>query len=149
MFFKGFLHQWYATVTQLAPHTADSILPALKTSAKAAIKTCTGGDQGRQCSNNWSNGKFSGKSDAGQEMSVLNAVSSLLVGSANGPRTAKSTGDNGSSNDDGKNSSGDKGSSGDGDKKGDKPDNARSSGFRTASNVLGAVGLSAIALSLF
>lgn len=135
-------------MTQLAPHTADSILPALKTSANAAIKTCTGGDQARQCSLDWVDGKFSGKSDASQEMSVLNAVSSLLVGSANGPRTAKSTGNSGGSNDDGKGSSEDQGSSGDGDKKGDKPDNAKSSGFKITPNVLGVVGLSVIALSL-
>lgn len=124
-------------------------MPALKTSAKAAIKTCTGKDQDRQCSINWAEGRFNGNSGVGQEMSVLSAVSSLLVGSVNGPRTAKSSGDSSSSSDDGKNSSGDKGSSGDGDKKGDKPDNAKSSGFKTTSNVLGAIGLSAIAMSLF
>ncbi|KAG5930326.1 hypothetical protein E4U42_002067 [Claviceps africana] len=87
--FKGFLHRWYSTITQLAPYTADTILPVLKTSAAASIKQCTGGALGRQCGFRWASGVYDGKTGAGQEMSVLAAVESLLITSAKPPLTEK------------------------------------------------------------
>lgn len=90
--FKGFLHRWYSTVTQLAPYTADKILPVLKSSAAAAVKQCTGGALGRQCGFRWSSGVYDGKTGAGQEMSALAAVESLLISTAKPPLTGKSGG---------------------------------------------------------
>ncbi|UNI20931.1 Mannan endo-1,6-alpha-mannosidase [Purpureocillium takamizusanense] len=78
--FKGFVHRWYATITQIAPFTSSTILPVLKKSAAAAVKQCTGGDLGRQCGFKWASGKYDGKTGAGQEMSALAAVSSQLIG---------------------------------------------------------------------
>lgn len=85
--FKGYVHRWYATTTQVAPFTAGKILPVLKTSATAAIKQCTGGALGRQCGFKWDSGKYDGLTGVGQEMNVLGAVSSLLIGSSKGPVT--------------------------------------------------------------
>jgi mannan endo-1,6-alpha-mannosidase len=85
--FKGYVARWYSVVTQIAPHTADTILPVLKSSAEAAVKQCTGGDNGRQCGFSWSSGTFDGNLGVGEQMNVLGAVSSLLIGKADNPVT--------------------------------------------------------------
>ncbi|KAI0874578.1 glycosyl hydrolase family 76-domain-containing protein [Hypoxylon argillaceum] len=76
-FFKSFLHRSLASAMTLAPYTADKILPVLKTSAAAAAASCTGGDNDRMCGLVWS-GKSNGQIGAGQQMSVLSALLSLL-----------------------------------------------------------------------
>lgn len=90
--FKGFLHRWYSTITQLAPYTIDTIRPVLKTSAQAAVKQCTGGTLGRQCGFKWASGVYDGKTGAGQEMSALSAVMSLLIADAKPPLTENTGG---------------------------------------------------------
>jgi mannan endo-1,6-alpha-mannosidase len=77
--FKGYLHRWYATITQVAPYTAERIMPILRSSTTAAINQCTGGANGRQCGFKWNIGGFDGSLGAGETMNVLGAVSSLLV----------------------------------------------------------------------
>ncbi|KAF4506454.1 hypothetical protein G6O67_006539 [Ophiocordyceps sinensis] len=90
--FKGFVHRWYSVITQVAPFTAEMINPVLKKSAEAAIKQCTGGALGRQCGFKWASGSFDGKTGAGQEMGVLSAVASQLIGRAKAPLTHSSGG---------------------------------------------------------
>lgn len=85
--FKGFLHRWYSTVSQLAPYSAETIRPILATSAAAAIKQCTGAALGRQCGFKWASGVYDGKTGAGQEMAALSAVMSLLIPQAKAPVT--------------------------------------------------------------
>ncbi len=100
--FKGYVHRWMAVVTKIAPHTADKILPVLRTSAEAAAKQCTGGDTGRRCGFYWSGGVYvdtavDKTSGAGEAMSALAAVSSLLIDEAPAPvtnATGISKGDN-------------------------------------------------------
>jgi mannan endo-1,6-alpha-mannosidase len=53
-FFKSFLHRSLASTAKVAPYTAALILPVLKSSAAAAVKNCTGGDNGRMCGLYWS-----------------------------------------------------------------------------------------------
>ncbi|KAI0189961.1 glycoside hydrolase family 76 protein [Xylaria flabelliformis] len=77
--YKGFLHRWMGYTAQLAPSTAGRIMPLLKSSTKAAVAQCTGGDNGRQCGFHWTSGKFDGLLGVGQQMNVLGALSSLLV----------------------------------------------------------------------
>ncbi|KAK7757089.1 hypothetical protein SLS62_001107 [Diatrype stigma] len=77
--FKGYLHRWLGTTAQLAPYTADKILPVLKKSTQAAVKQCTGGDNGRFCGFHWSTGTFDGKMGAGQQMNVLGALTSIMI----------------------------------------------------------------------
>ncbi|KAL7627935.1 hypothetical protein AAE478_002130 [Parahypoxylon ruwenzoriense] len=79
-FLKGILHRSLASTVQLAPYTSSRILPVLKSSAKAAVSQCTGGDNGRMCGLAWSTGKFDGKTGAGQQMSVLSALVSIMDG---------------------------------------------------------------------
>ncbi|KAI0393338.1 glycoside hydrolase family 76 protein [Xylariaceae sp. FL0594] len=90
--FKGYLHRWMATTTQIAPFTAPKILPVLRTSAQAAVNQCTGGTSGRACGFQWASGKFGGSVGAGQTMDVLAAVSSLLIDSTQGPVTSQDGG---------------------------------------------------------
>ncbi|KAH7015713.1 glycoside hydrolase [Ilyonectria destructans] len=95
--FKGYVHRWLAVVTQIAPHTKDKILPVLATSALAAANQCTGGASGRVCGFYWGGGKFvdpavDETSGAGEAMSVLAAVSSLLIEDADPPVTNKTGG---------------------------------------------------------
>lgn len=85
--FKGYVHRWLATMTQIAPFTHDQIMNVLETSTQAAIKQCTGGTSGTQCGFQWSSGAFDGSVGAGQSMNVLGAVSSLLVASVEAPVT--------------------------------------------------------------
>jgi mannan endo-1,6-alpha-mannosidase len=77
--FKGYLHRWMAQSTQVAPFTHDKIMATLRTSAAGAVKACSGGANGRQCGFRWTTGTYDGVTGAGQEMSALAAVSSLLV----------------------------------------------------------------------
>lgn len=90
--FKGYVHRWLAVVTKIAPHTADSILPMLKKSAEAAVSQCIGGETGRRCGFYWSTREFvdpavDKTSGAGEAMSALAAVSSLLIDQAPAPAT--------------------------------------------------------------
>lgn len=105
--FKGYVHRWYATTTKLAPFTKEKILPVLKTSTEAAIKTCTGGDNGQSCGFVWTTGAFDGKFGVGETMNVLAATSSLLIEDARAPVTQKKGGTSKGNNDAGSKSSDD------------------------------------------
>lgn len=90
--YKGFVHRWMAGATQMAPFLNDKILPVLQKSAEKAVAQCTGGPQGKTCGFYWASGQFTDPGvhqtdGAGEAMSVLAAVSSLLVGSAKAPVT--------------------------------------------------------------
>ncbi|KAI0018655.1 glycoside hydrolase family 76 protein [Xylariomycetidae sp. FL0641] len=84
--FKGYLHRWLALTAVTAPYLRARILPVLKTSAAAAVRTCTGGPNQRQCGFAWQAGGFD-STGAGQQMDVLGALSSLLVVDAAPPVT--------------------------------------------------------------
>ncbi|KAI1173982.1 glycosyl hydrolase family 76-domain-containing protein [Nemania sp. FL0916] len=86
-FYKAYLHRAFATTIAAAPYTAGHVLPVLKLSAAAAVKTCTGGANKRMCDSVWSGGS-SGMTGAGQQMSVLSALLSIL------PAEHETAGDN-------------------------------------------------------
>ncbi|KAI0472783.1 glycoside hydrolase family 76 protein [Xylariaceae sp. FL0804] len=90
--FKGYVHRWMATMTQIAPFTAAKVLPILQQSAQAAVNQCTGGTNGRTCGFQWSSGTFDGSVGAGQQMDAVGAVSSLLIGNAKVPVTNETGG---------------------------------------------------------
>lgn len=85
--FKGYTARWMGTTMQLAPYTYDKIYPVLKSSAQAAVKQCTGGDNGRFCGFHWTTGVFDGVVGAGQQMNVLGALTSLLSPETAAPLT--------------------------------------------------------------
>lgn len=91
--YKGYLHRWYAQSTQYVPSIKDKVMAALKTSAAAAAKQCTGGDQARQCGGAWSSGQYADNpTPASTQMSAVAAMISLLYPDANAPVTAEKGG---------------------------------------------------------
>lgn len=110
LFFKGILHRSLAWTMKLAPYTAATILPVLKSSAAAAVSTCTGGDNGRMCGFSWTNGTFD-SSNAGAQTSVLSALVSVLdltdvVSSGSGSGPSSGSGSTGSGSSSGSSSNG-------------------------------------------
>ncbi|KAF3762016.1 family 76 glycoside hydrolase [Cryphonectria parasitica EP155] len=77
--FKGYVARWLAMTTQLAPFTRDRIMKVLRTSAQAAVKTCTGGTSGRMCGFKWHQQTWDNTIGAGQQMNVLATLVSLLA----------------------------------------------------------------------
>lgn len=74
--FKGFLHRWMASAAQVAPFTHDRIVATLRTSVSMAINACTSDGV---CGFRWNTGSYDNLTGAGQQMSMLGALSSLLV----------------------------------------------------------------------
>ncbi len=66
-FSKSFLHRSLASTMKMAPYTSNLILPTLKTSAAAAAKSCTGGDNERMCGLIWPGG-FNNQTGAGSQV---------------------------------------------------------------------------------
>ncbi|KAI1753244.1 glycosyl hydrolase family 76-domain-containing protein [Xylaria castorea] len=98
-FFKYFLHRSLASAMKVAPYTTSLISPVLKTSAQAAVESCTGGDNERMCGLVWSahGGNHTG---AGPQMSVLGALLSLLPTetAVNASNSSSNTGSDGTNN---------------------------------------------------
>ncbi|KAH7316606.1 glycoside hydrolase family 76 protein [Stachybotrys elegans] len=86
--FKAYLSRWLATVTKWAPHTYDTIIPYLRTSAVAAAKQCVGGENGRMCGLKWSEGKYDGSTGVGQQMSAMEAALTCMIQDRAAPLTS-------------------------------------------------------------
>jgi mannan endo-1,6-alpha-mannosidase len=82
--FKAYFSRFLADTAVLAPFTHDIIISKLASSAAAAIKTCTGGDTGKQCGLKWTTGENDGSFGVGEEMAVLEVVQSNLIDKAPG-----------------------------------------------------------------
>ncbi|KAI1137801.1 glycoside hydrolase family 76 protein [Hypoxylon sp. FL0543] len=95
-FYRAELHRALGSTVEVAPYTADKILPVLKSSAKSAAAQCTGGDNGRLCGFEWSSGKFDGTTGPAQQMGVLEALVSILP--AQGAAAGNSSSSNGAGN---------------------------------------------------
>jgi len=99
--FKSYLTRWLAATTFIAPFTHDTIMAALKTSAVAAAKQCTGGDNGRMCGLSWTKGTFDGTTGVGQQMAAMSVFFvNLLPLQAVGAPLTNSTGGTSESNPD-------------------------------------------------
>jgi len=90
--FKAYLARWMAAAAVRAPFTYPLLKPILETSAQAAVKTCTGGDDGNQCGLKWTTGTFDGNLGVGEQMSVLEVIQSNLITQAPGPVTVDTGG---------------------------------------------------------
>jgi mannan endo-1,6-alpha-mannosidase len=91
--FKAYLTRCLAATVELAPFTHDLVMKQIRTSAEAAIKTCTAGNTGTQCGLKWTTGVNDGSLGVGEQMAVLEAVQSNLVDMAPGwVSSAKGTG---------------------------------------------------------
>lgn len=92
--FKGYLHRWMATTMKLVPHTEAVIMPVMRSSARAALKTCVGGANGRMCGFHWRAGEFRAPAPgAGEQMNVLGALLSVMkVNSVKAPLSGNNGG---------------------------------------------------------
>lgn len=79
--FKAYLSRFMAMTVKMAPHTAPIIMPKLRASAQAAVKTCTGGERGNACGLRWETGTFD-VTGLGENMCALEVVQSNLIESA-------------------------------------------------------------------
>jgi mannan endo-1,6-alpha-mannosidase len=83
-FFKGVALRSLASAAQLAPYLRDSISSKLRTTAEAAVKTCDGGKEGRECAFRWAGAAVD--EDQGVEAKItgapveIDALSAVLVG---------------------------------------------------------------------
>lgn len=76
--FKGFLAQYLALTSQLAPYTAAGIIPLLESSATAAAKFCNQGNNGTECTMWWTTTQGPVTLGVGQQMSALNVFNSNM-----------------------------------------------------------------------
>lgn len=88
--FKGYMHRSLATVAVLAPFTFDTIVDTLRTSTEGCVSSCMSDGT---CGFRWDTGSYDNDvaaGPAGQEMSALAALSTMLINQQkvlNGPLT--------------------------------------------------------------
>jgi mannan endo-1,6-alpha-mannosidase len=79
MNFKGFLAQYLALVTRMAPYTTDDINALLQSSATAAASHCNAGTNGTMCTMFWTVNDGPATLGVGQQMSALNVFNANLL----------------------------------------------------------------------
>jgi mannan endo-1,6-alpha-mannosidase len=85
--FKAYLARDMAATIIRAPYTRGMLQPLLQTSATAAAKSCSGGNDGNTCGLKWTTGSWDGIYGIGEQMSALEVVISNLLDSVPGPVT--------------------------------------------------------------
>lgn len=148
--FKGMLHRGLGQTARAAPYAKDQILPVLRTSAAAAVRTCAEGANRRLCSTLWTGGgqgdqahDMARKDGAAAQMDVLNALNSVLMASADS--NTKLAGGNGTS-DGGKGQGGSDAAGGGKDGNKDTPGSMGSSSAVSTVALLGGLFFSAMAI---
>lgn len=90
--FKGYMHRALATVAMVAPFTKSDVLKVLRSSTEGAVKSCLSDGT---CGFRWDRGSYDGDVDhgpAGQQMSALAALTTLLLDVRNAPPLTNRTG---------------------------------------------------------
>lgn len=77
--FKAYFSRWLTATAELAPFTRETILPWLRSSITAAIKTCTAGASGSMCGLRWTQQANDGSIGVGEQMAVLEVLYSQLI----------------------------------------------------------------------
>ncbi|KAJ5502579.1 Six-hairpin glycosidase [Penicillium fimorum] len=105
--FKSYFSNWLGVLTTIVPGTYDLIFPQLRTSAQAAAKQCSGGDDGDLCGIRWyKQAVWDGSKGLEQQMAVLGVLSANILPFTNkAPLTAESGGTSKSNPNAGTNSS--------------------------------------------
>lgn len=114
-FFKGITIRALASVAYLAPQQRETLAEGgLRDSAAAAVKTCEGGERGRECGFVWADGEERGEKMVGapEEMNVLSALVGMLGGEVAG-RELVTSGEGGEDGEEGSGGDGNGGNGGD------------------------------------
>lgn len=90
--FRSLFSRCLGLTSILAPDTYDDIRPWLESSAKGAAQSCSGGDDGITCGENWAYNGWDGKYGLGEQMSSLEVILSLMVKDVVGPYTSTNGG---------------------------------------------------------
>ena len=93
--FRAYLGRFMGLTVQMAPWTADYILPKLRATAVAAAKQCNGGSDGKTCGMRWTVDTCDGSFDQGllgQTLSAMEVVQNVLAIGASDPVTADTGG---------------------------------------------------------
>ncbi|KAF8250550.1 mannan endo-1,6-alpha-mannosidase [Wilcoxina mikolae CBS 423.85] len=78
--FKAYLSRFMALTVKMAPFTADFIMQKLETSAKAAARHCSFGEDQNTCGMKWTlNGKWDNSYGVGEQLSALETIQSNLI----------------------------------------------------------------------
>ena len=85
--FKAYLARDMAATVIRAPYTRDTLVPLLQSSAAAAAKSCSGGNDGNTCGLKWTAGVWDGIYGIGEQMSALEVMLSNLLDTVPGPVT--------------------------------------------------------------
>ncbi|KAK0704255.1 glycoside hydrolase [Apiosordaria backusii] len=83
--FKAYFSRFVYAAARYVPSIKPTIKELWHTSVKAAASTCTGGENGTQCSHKWYTGAFDGNPGLGQEMCALETIQGLVVLEADAP----------------------------------------------------------------
>ncbi|KAL9029141.1 MAG: hypothetical protein Q9196_002587 [Gyalolechia fulgens] len=86
--FKAYLSRWMAATTQIAPFTANYIMPKLRASAEGAAKQCSGPPNGgTTCGRQWNSSTWDGTLGIGEQMSALSIIQANLISKVAPPVT--------------------------------------------------------------
>lgn len=77
--FKAYLSRWMAKAAVVAPYITTSVTHLLTVTAKAAMRSCSGGQENTTCGARWYVNGYDGNYGVGQELSGLETVQSLLL----------------------------------------------------------------------
>ena len=82
---KAYLARFMWQSTWMLPSLRPKVERYLSASAKAAVQTCTGGDNGMQCGIKWYVGGHDGNIGLGQQMTALEVIQGFLIDEAEPP----------------------------------------------------------------
>ncbi|KAL8998480.1 MAG: hypothetical protein Q9188_006095 [Gyalolechia gomerana] len=86
--FKAYLSRWMAATTQIAPFTANFIMPKLRASALGAAKQCSGPPNGgTTCGRQWNSTTWDGTLGIGEQLSALSVIQANLISKVAPPVT--------------------------------------------------------------
>ena len=86
--FKAYLSRFLWATVKMMPSKLDQVKPLLTTSAEAAAKACSGGENGTTCGQKWYTGGYDGSSGLGPQMCALETIQGLLSQEAPAPLKA-------------------------------------------------------------
>jgi len=91
--FKAYLARFLILAVKLAPHTEETIMPYLRTTANAAARNCRGGADNTTCSLRWSKDDWQPQfTGMGEQMAALEVFQSNLQHTVGVPVTAEKGG---------------------------------------------------------
>jgi len=77
--FKAYFSRFLALTVKMAPFTTNYIMPKLQTSAKAAARFCSWGEDKNTCGLRWTEGQWEGLWGVGEQLSALETIQSNLI----------------------------------------------------------------------